>query len=89
MANLNVSIIARDKMAYQGKAKAVLVPTTTGIIEVLGEHMQLISALAPGEIILKMLGERGEEKFKISGGVIEVRPKSDVVILADLVKDNV
>ena len=80
MSHLNLSIIAKDELVYQGEAGAIMVPTTTGIIEVLGEHMQLVSALAPGAIVV------GEKKFEISGGVIEVRPHSEVIILADLVK---
>ncbi len=83
MAKLNISIIGRDKIAYEGEAEAVFVPSTTGIIEVLPEHMQLVSALKKGEIVLKKDGN--ETKFKIIGGVIEVRPQSKVIILADIV----
>jgi F0F1-type ATP synthase epsilon subunit len=82
---LKIAIIGKDKIAYEGEAEAVFVPTQTGLIEVLPEHMQLVSALASGEIILK--AEKGEQKFKISGGVLEVRSKSNVIILVDLVKE--
>jgi F-type H+-transporting ATPase subunit epsilon len=85
MTNLKVAIIGKDKLAYEGEAEAVFVPTQTGIIEVLPEHMQLVSALKEGEIILKT--EKEEQRFKISGGVLEVRSKSNVIILADLVKE--
>jgi F-type H+-transporting ATPase subunit epsilon len=83
MAKLQVAIIAKDKVAYKGEAEAVFVPTQTGIIEVLPEHMQLVSALKAGDIIVKTT--EGEKKFQISGGVLEVRQKSNVVILVDLV----
>lgn len=83
---LNVSIIGKDKNAYEGEALAVIVPTKMGIIEILPEHMQLISALKRGEIILKT--KKGERKFKIFSGVIEVRPHSKVIILADIEKEE-
>jgi F-type H+-transporting ATPase subunit epsilon len=85
MANLKVAIIAKDKIAYQGEAESVFVPTQTGIIEVLPEHMQLVSALKTGDLIVKANSK--ETKFQISGGVLEVRTKSNVIILVDLVKE--
>ncbi|MEK7572501.1 MAG: hypothetical protein AAB493_01440 [Patescibacteria group bacterium] len=85
MSNLKVAIIAKDKIAYEGEADAVFAPTQTGIIEILPNHTQLVSALAKGEIILKI--ENREEKFNISGGVLEVRKKSNVIILADIIKE--
>ena len=79
MRKLKISIIAQDKIFYQGEADALFAPTQTGLIEVLPGHMQLVSALAQGEIILKTNGET--KKFTISGGVLEVRAESNVIIL--------
>jgi F0F1-type ATP synthase epsilon subunit len=88
MQKLTVSIIGQDKVAYVGEAESAFVPTQSGLIEVLPEHMQLVSALAPGEIILKT-SLQGESllKFKVTGGVLEVRAGSNVIILADIVKE--
>ena len=85
MAKLKVTIIGKDKIAYEGEAEAVFVPTQTGIIEVLPNHAQLVSALSSGELVLKTGSE--DKKFKVSGGVLEVRPESHVVILADLINE--
>jgi F0F1-type ATP synthase epsilon subunit len=93
MVTLKVSIIGTDKIAYEGEAISVFVPTQSGIIEVLPEHMQLVSALAPGEIILNFgksdpsTSLRASQKFKVTGGVIEIRPESKIIILADIVKE--
>ena len=84
MHTLKIAIIGKDKIAFEGEALSVIVPTKSGIIEVLPEHMQLVSALNAGEIILKTSAET--KNFTITGGVLEVRPHSDVVILADIVK---
>jgi F-type H+-transporting ATPase subunit epsilon len=92
MATLKVAIIGKDKLAYEGEADAVFVPTKTGIIEVLPNHTQLISALQAGEIIVKTAGsdpaKDGASKiFKVTGGVLEVRANSNVIILADIIKE--
>jgi F-type H+-transporting ATPase subunit epsilon len=76
---LKLSIIAKDKITYEGDAEAVFVPTTTGLIEVLPMHMQLVSTLSKGEILVK--ANNAEQKFIISGGVLEVRPNNNVIIL--------
>ena len=34
MTNLKIKIISPDKIAYEGEAEAVFIPTQTGIIEV-------------------------------------------------------
>jgi F0F1-type ATP synthase epsilon subunit len=47
--------------------------------------MQLVSALKTGDLIVKANSK--ETKFQISGGVLEVRTKSNVIILVDLVKE--
>lgn len=82
---LKVVIISKDSIAYEGIADAVLLPTSTGTIEILPSHVQLISALSGGDITLKI----GKEIkiIKISGGVVEVRSKSNVIILVDIVKE--
>lgn len=100
MAKLKVAVISKDKIEYEGEASALFVPTQTGIIEVLPNHTQLISALKAGEIIVitdTSLSSQDPKnpssdlrtgmKFKVSGGVLEVRPGSNVVILADLIKE--
>ena len=48
-------------------------------------HTQLVSALGKGEIIVKI--KEGDKTFKVTGGVLEVRAKSNVIILADIVKE--
>lgn len=93
MAKLKVAVISKDKIEYEGEASALFVPTQTGIIEVLPNHTQLISALKAGEIIVCGSPTSADSqdpknmKFKVSGGVLEVRPGSNIVILADLIKE--
>ncbi|MEK7113423.1 MAG: hypothetical protein AAB873_01200 [Patescibacteria group bacterium] len=56
--------------------------TTTGEITVLDGHIPLISSLVGPE--LKIVDKKGKENtVVISSGFIEVRPESEVVILAN------
>ena len=92
MQKLTVAIIGKDKVLYKGEASAVFVPTKMGIIEVLPEHMQLVSALQAGEIIVKTVGsdsikDGASKTFKVTSGVLEVRTKSNVIILADVARE--
>ena len=48
-------------------------------------HTQLVSALGKGDIIVKIKG--GDKTFKVTDGVLEVRAKSNVIILADIAKE--
>jgi F-type H+-transporting ATPase subunit epsilon len=85
MAKLKVSVISQDRIAYQGEADAIFAPTQSGIIEVLPEHMQLISALKKGEITVK--NGTDTKNFKANSGVIEIRKGSNVIILTDIEKE--
>lgn len=76
---LKINIIGKDKIFYEGEADAVFVPSQTGIIEVLPMHMDLVSGLTKGDIILKTQGN--ENKFPILGGVLEVHDGKNVIIL--------
>lgn len=58
----------------------VSIPTTTGEITVLPNHIPLVSILAPGE--LKVMKDGQEALMAVSSGLVEVRPKSEVRILA-------
>ncbi len=60
---------------------SVSVPTTSGVITVLPEHVPLVSSISSGELMLKREGE--DMYFAIFSGVIDVRPQSQVTILAD------
>jgi len=46
--------------------------------------MQLVSALASGDVIIKTK-DGVINTFKISGGVLEIRSKSNIIILADII----
>ena len=81
MVKLKIKIIAKDGIAYEGEAEAIFVPTQTGIVELLPNHIQLVSVISHGYLIVKI--KEGDKKFKVSSGVLEVRQNSNVTILVD------
>lgn len=78
---IKLEIVTPERVVSRLVVQQVTVPTTTGEITVLPEHIPLISILEPGIIEVKQ--EDGTlEVMSVSGGFIEVL-KDKVVILAD------
>lgn len=82
MKPILLKIVTPDKVLYEAAVAQVSVSTTTGQITILPNHIPLVSALRPGEIIVKQEGKQEEELMSVSGGFIEVLA-DQVVILAD------
>lgn len=86
--DISLNIVTLDKPLFAGTVKAITLPTTTGEITVLPNHLPLISELKAGELKLKV--NEGEGIYApdmiyiaISGGFIEIKPGSIVNIIAD------
>ena len=60
---------------------SVTIPTQSGEITILQNHIPLVSNLKAGELKYRSKGE--EDFFAVSGGFVEVRGNNEVVILAD------
>jgi F-type H+-transporting ATPase subunit epsilon len=62
--------------AFEGKARAVTLPTPDGEVTILADHMPMVSVLVDGEITIKMspgaagAGDR-EVWIAVSGGFLE------------------
>ncbi|PIR78387.1 MAG: ATP synthase F1 subunit epsilon [Candidatus Magasanikbacteria bacterium CG10_big_fil_rev_8_21_14_0_10_36_16] len=78
---LKFIIITPEKKVYENEILQVTIPTTSGEITVLPGHIPLISVLQAGE--MKIKDKDGEHPYAVSGGFLEVRSNSELVILAD------
>lgn len=79
---MRVSIYTIQKTLFDDEAEKVIAYTSQGQITVLKDHLPIISSLrGPGVEIVDKKKER--KKIKISSGFLEVRPRSEVVILAE------
>lgn len=85
MATMNLQIVTPERVVYEKENVAsVSIPTVTGEITVLPNHIPLISLVQAGE--MKIRDAEGEHVFAVFGGVVEVRPNNKLVILADNVE---
>ncbi len=68
---LQVEIYTPEKTVFKGEAKAVQMPGTSGLFEVLNGHAPLISALQAGSV--RVTDADGKEShYKIQSGFVEV-----------------
>jgi F-type H+-transporting ATPase subunit epsilon len=78
---IKFEIVTPERVVFREEILQLSVPTTTGEITVLPDHIPLVSILQPGVIELKKL-DGSREIMAVSAGFIEVM-KDKVVILAD------
>ncbi|HTL39381.1 MAG TPA: ATP synthase F1 subunit epsilon [Methylomirabilota bacterium] len=78
---MKFKIVTPEKILLETEADSVTLPTQMGEITVLPHHIPLVANLAAGEASYKHAGK--QEFFAISGGVLEVKKDSELVILAD------
>jgi F-type H+-transporting ATPase subunit epsilon len=78
---IKFEIVTPEKVVLKQEILQITVPTTSGEITILPDHIPLISVLTPGVIELKR-ADNVIEIMSVSGGFIEVM-KDKVVILAD------
>ncbi len=77
---MNLQIITPVREVLNENINELVVPTETGEITILPNHVSLITKVVPGELTIKK--ERKIDHFAITGGFLEVRENS-IVILAD------
>jgi F-type H+-transporting ATPase subunit epsilon len=80
MPKINFKIVTPERVVYEADIDQVTLPTASGEITVLPNHIPLVSLLAAGELVIKI----GEKiiPLAVAGGFVEVG-KNKVVILAD------
>ena len=78
---MKIAIHSIQKTLYEGSAEKVICETPQGQMTVLDHHLPLISrVVGPSLAVVQKNGERAE--IKLTGGFLEVRPGSEVVVLA-------
>lgn len=78
---MHFEIVTPERVVLKEDILQLSVPTTSGEITVLPDHIPLVAILKPGVMELKKEDGR-EEIISVSGGFIEVM-KEKIVILAD------
>ena len=75
----SLSIFALNREVFVGHAKSVSVPAISGRIQILSNHIPLVTPLLAGDIIIE--GEERSETLPIIGGVLEVSEKEVVILV--------
>lgn len=78
--NLYLSIITPVKVVYEDEVNEVIAPTVDGEIAILPNHMNLLSQINPGELIVKK--GSSYQSLAITGGFLEVN-NNKISILAN------
>lgn len=79
---IKFKIVTPEGVTYSDDTvESVSIPTSTGQITVLQHHLPLMSIVVPGELTIRK-GDH-EVPLAVSGGVVEVRPNSEVYVMAD------
>ena len=80
MPGIRLEIVTAEWAVFSEEVDAIVAPGTEGQLGILPHHAPLMTALQPGELLIR----RGSEEISmaISGGFLEVRPDR-VIVLAD------
>jgi F-type H+-transporting ATPase subunit epsilon len=78
---MKFKIATPERIMLEVEVESLTLPTTLGEITILPHHIPLVANLVAGEIKYKTEGK--ENFFVVSGGVLEVRPDGELVVLAD------
>lgn len=77
---MNLKILTPEKVAYDGEADELIVPTVTGEIAILPHHVDLLTQVSEGEITVKTKNK--EHHIAATGGFLQVNHDT-VTLLAD------
>ncbi len=79
---MRLSIYSLQETIFEGEAMSVSVPTPLGEMTVLDHHIPIVSTVSPGEIRCALPNDT-VKILPFHGGILEVRPESNVVVLAN------
>lgn len=77
---LTVRIVSPEGKLFEGPALSVVAPAWDGMLGILRGHAPMITLLGSG--LVRVRGEAEESRFRVDGGVLEVRGDR-VTILSD------
>lgn len=76
---LHVKVYAPFKVYFDGEADSISAVNATGPFDILGKHHNFMTLLSAGDIVVRT--EKGEEKVKITRGIMHVKKDAIIVFL--------
>ncbi len=81
---MKTQILTPEKKVFDGDVVVLTVPTETGYISIMDNHIPLVSAISAGKITVKTI--EGQIFLETDGGVLETHNNELVVILTKCFK---
>ncbi len=78
---IRCEVVSVERLVYDDDVDMVLAPGIEGQLGILPQHAALMTALAPGEVVIRKAGQE-ELHLAVGGGFLEIRPDR-ITILAD------
>ena len=78
---IRCDVVSVERIVFSADVDMVLAPGVDGMLGILPHHASLMTALVPGEIVIRKAGQE-DVLLAVGGGFMEVRPDR-VTILAD------
>lgn len=78
---IKFKIVTPEGSVYEDEVSQCTIPTMSGEITVLPNHIPLVSILKTGEI--RFIDKDGDHAIALAGGFLEVRGNNELIILAD------
>lgn len=77
---MQLTIITPEKVIFDDQADELILPTVNGEIAVLPHHVDLLTQLAPGEMIIKVKGK--DNHVAVTGGFVQIE-NGNISVLAE------
>lgn len=81
MKKIFLQVVTPERVILEMESDSLSVPTPSGQMTILPNHMPLVSVVTPGELIVK--NGNKQEFVSVSGGFLEIKRKSQALLLAD------
>lgn len=79
---MKLAIYTLQSVIFEGDVMRITLPTPDGEITLLSQHTPLVAIVSPGLVRYALPnGESGA--ISLAGGILEMRPESEAVILAN------
>lgn len=78
---IRCDVVSVERVVFSDDVDMVIAPGVEGVLGILPHHAPLMTALVPGEVIIRKAGQE-DVYMAVGGGFMEVRPDR-VTILAD------
>jgi len=76
---IHLEVTTPESQIFSGEAESVSLPTSTGEITILPDHIPLVSIVVPGSLTIRIKGQ--EQLLAVTRGVVEVDGKTVRVLV--------